>query len=43
MVSSKKPNIDKKVLEPIFGEWVSWPTEEKRKLFEEVFVGKNPY
>ncbi|WP_419959064.1 GPR endopeptidase [Psychrobacillus sp. BM2] len=42
MVSSKKPNIDKSVLEPIFGEWVTWPTEEKRKLFEEVFVGKNP-
>lgn len=42
MVSNKKPEIDKKVLQPIFGEWVTWPTEEKRKLFEEVFVGKNP-
>lgn len=42
MVSSKKPTIDKAVLQPIFGEWVTWPTEEKRKLFEEVFVGKNP-
>lgn len=41
MVSSKKPEIDKKVLQPIFGEWVTWPTEEKRKLFQEVFVGKN--
>ncbi|MEK3975562.1 GPR endopeptidase [Psychrobacillus sp. FSL K6-1267] len=41
MVSNKK-NIDKKVLEPIFGEWVGWSTEEKRQLFEEVFVGKNP-
>ena len=42
MVSNKKPNIDKSVLQPIFGEWVTWSTEEKRKLFEEVFVGKNP-
>ena len=42
MVSSKKPTIDKTVLQPIFGEWVTWPTDEKRKLFEEVFVGKNP-
>ena len=42
MVSSKKPNIDKSVLQPIFGEWVTWSTDEKRKLFEEVFVGKNP-
>ncbi|QUG42163.1 GPR endopeptidase [Psychrobacillus sp. INOP01] len=42
MVSSKKANIDNSVLQPIFGEWVTWPTEEKRKLFEEVFVGKNP-
>lgn len=39
---SNKTNIDKKVLEPIFGEWVGWSTEEKRQLFEEVFVGKNP-
>jgi spore protease len=42
MVSSKKTTIDKKVLQPIFGEWVTWPTDEKRKLFEEVFVGKTP-
>ncbi|SDM83459.1 spore protease [Psychrobacillus sp. OK028] len=42
MVSSKKSNIDKSVLQPVFGEWVTWPTDEKRKLFEEVFVGKNP-
>lgn len=42
MVSSKKTSIDKKILQPIFGEWVTWSTEEKRKLFEEVFVGKNP-
>ena len=42
MVSSKKTTIDKAVLQPIFGEWVTWSTEEKRKLFEEVFVGKNP-
>lgn len=42
MVSSKKPTIDKSVLQPIFGEWVTWSTDEKRKLFEEVFVGKNP-
>lgn len=41
MVSNKKSSLDKKVLQPIFGEWVTWPTEEKRKLFEEVFVGKN--
>ncbi|WP_313891788.1 GPR endopeptidase [Psychrobacillus sp.] len=41
MVSTKKSSIDHKVLQPIFGEWVTWPTEEKRKLFEEVFVGKN--
>lgn len=42
MVSSKKPTIDKSVLQPIFGEWVTWSTDEKRQLFEEVFVGKNP-
>ncbi|TQR19266.1 GPR endopeptidase [Psychrobacillus vulpis] len=42
MVSSKKSSIDTKVLQPIFGEWVTWSTDEKRKLFEEVFVGKNP-
>lgn len=42
MVSNKKSSIDKTVLQPIFGEWVTWSTEEKRKLFEEVFVGKNP-
>lgn len=42
MVSSKKPDIDKSVLQPIFGEWVTWSTEEKRQLFEEVFVGNNP-
>ena len=42
MVSSKETTIDKKVLQPIFGEWVTWSIEEKRKLFEEVFVGKNP-
>ncbi|MEK4486529.1 GPR endopeptidase [Psychrobacillus sp. FSL H8-0484] len=42
MVSSKKTSIDKTVLQPIFGEWVTWSTDEKRKLFEEVFVGKNP-
>lgn len=41
MVSSKKSNLDKAVLQPIFGEWVTWSTDEKRKLFEEVFVGKN--
>lgn len=39
---SNKANIDKQVLAPIFGEWVGWSTDEKRKLFEEVFVGKNP-
>lgn len=42
MVSNKQTTIDKTVLQPIFGEWVTWPKEEKRKLFEEVFVGKNP-
>ncbi len=42
MTSSKKSNLDKKVLQPIFGEWVHWSTEEKRKLFAEVFAGKNP-
>ncbi|ALC84914.1 MULTISPECIES: GPR endopeptidase [Bacillaceae] len=41
MVSSKKSTLDKTVLQPIFGEWVTWSTDEKRKLFEEVFVGKN--
>lgn len=42
MVSNKEPTIDKTVLQPIFGEWVTWHKDEKRKLFEEVFVGKNP-
>lgn len=42
MVSSKKTSIDKTILQPIFGEWVTWSKDEKRKLFEEVFVGKNP-
>jgi spore protease len=42
MVSTKETSIDKKVLEPIFGEWVTWSKDEKRKLFEEVFIGKNP-
>lgn len=42
MVSTKDTTIDKKVLEPIFGEWVTWSKDEKRKLFEEVFIGKNP-
>ncbi|MEI4769487.1 GPR endopeptidase [Psychrobacillus sp. FJAT-51614] len=41
MVSSKKSSLDRTVLQPIFGEWVTWSTDEKRKLFEEVFVGKN--
>ncbi|MDF2066273.1 GPR endopeptidase [Bacillus sp. Cr_A10] len=41
MVSNKKSTLDKTVLQPIFGEWVTWSTDEKRKLFEEVFVGKN--
>ena len=30
--------IDLKVIEPIFGEWATWTTEDRRQLFEEVFM-----
>lgn len=29
--------VDLTTVEPIFGQWTTWPTEDKRQLFEEVF------
>ena len=29
--------VDLTTLEPIFGQWVTWPKEDRRQLFEEVF------
>ena len=29
--------LDLSALEPIFGQWVNWPKEDRRQLFEEVF------
>lgn len=31
-------DVDLNVIKPIFGEWSTWPTQERRQLFEEVLL-----
>ena len=35
--TSSNEEQDLSVVEPIFGEWVTWPKEDRRQLFEEMF------
>lgn len=35
--TSSKEELDLTLLEPIFGQWVTWSNEDRRQLFEEVF------
>lgn len=36
---SDTSKVDLEVIKPIFGEWSTWPKEERLQLFEESLVG----